>query len=149
MTASALAALSEEPGCINPVPAEKSALGFRLLMLRFYHHDGAPPSAAFIDQRIFRAPDRASRHGLHFGLAFRAEIMSWLIEQIGRPSLAGIHPPQRNPEWPTVLWIGADRRWPGEQRTTEWFAEVSFTSQSHAEAFAEKWSKRLAGESTD
>ena len=74
VTASALAALSEEPGCINPAPAEKRALGFRMLTLRFYHHEGAPPSVAFIDQRIFRAPDRTSRHGLHFGLAFRAEI---------------------------------------------------------------------------
>jgi len=149
VTASPLAALGEEPESIKPIPAEKTAQGFRLLALRCHHKDGAPPSFALIDQRIFRAPDRASRHGLHFGLAFRPEIMSWLIDRIGRPSLVGNRPPQRNPEWPTIVWRGADRRWPDDVRTTEWFAEVAFASQAHAEAFAERWGKRLAGETGD
>lgn len=146
MTVSPFAALLHEPGCINPVPAEKTAWGFRLLALRCYHNDGAPPSFALIDQRIFRAPDRASRHGLHFGLAFRPEIMSWMIDRIGRPSLGGDRLPRRNPEWPTIVWRGADRQWPDNIRTTEWFAEVTFASQDHAEAFELKWGKRLAGE---
>jgi hypothetical protein len=149
MTTSLFAALGEEPGCINPVPAEKTARGFRLLTLRCYHNDRAPPSFALIDQRIFRAPDRASRHGLHFGLAFRPEIMSWLIDRIGRPSLAGERLPQRNPEWPMTVWRGADRLWSDDVRTTEWFAEVAFASRDHAEAFGEKWGKRLAGETGD
>jgi len=149
VTASPFAALRDEPGCINAIPAEKTARGFRLLTLRCYHSDSAPPSFAWIDQSVFRAPNRASRHGLHFGLAFRPEVMSWLIDRIGRPSLAGQCPPQRNPEWPTIVWRGADRRWPDDLRTTEWFAEVAFPSQDHAEAFEERWRQRLAGDTGD
>ncbi|ARN80996.1 hypothetical protein [Methylocystis bryophila] len=149
MTASPFAALREEPGCVNPVPAEITARGFRLLTLRCYHSDSAPPSFAWIDQRIFRAPNRASRHGLNFGLAFQPEIASWLIDRVGRASLAGHYPPQRNPEWPTTIWRSADRRWDDGMRTTEWFAEVTFASQNHAEAFEEKWRRRLAGGTGD
>ena len=47
------------------------------------------------------------------------------------------------------MWVGEVRRWPDDQRTTEWFAEVTFASQVHAEAISEQWSKRLAGESMD
>jgi hypothetical protein len=144
-----LAALREEPGCVNPVPAESTAQGFRLLALRCYHNDPAPPSFAWIDQRIFRTPDRTSRHGLHFGLAFRPEVMNWLIARIGRPSLLGQDRPQRNPEWPTIVWGGADRRWRDDLRTTEWFAEAAFPSLDLAAAFRERWSKRLAGEAGD
>lgn len=143
---SALAAPLDEPGSVDPVPAERIAKGFRLLVLRCYHHECAPPSFACINQQIFRTPERSSRHGLHFGLAFRPEVMSWLIERLGRPSAADQNRPYRNPQWPTVAWRSVSRYWPDGMYTTEWFAEVMFFSQEHADSFGERWSKRLAGE---
>jgi hypothetical protein len=145
----ALAAPLNEPGCINPAPAEWIAKGFRLLVLRCYHNESAPPSFACIKQQIFRTPERASRHGLHFGLAFRPEVMSWLIERLGRPSAADQNWPRRNPQWPTVAWRSVSRNWPDAVFTTEWYAEVIFFSQEHADAFGERWSKLLAGELDD
>lgn len=146
---SALAAPLDEPGCVNPAPAEWIAKGFRLLVLRCYHHVCAPPSFACIEQLIFRTPERSSRHGLHFGLAFRPEIVSWLTERFGRPSMADQNRPYRNPQWPLAKWRSSERNWPGDVLTTEWLAEVTFSTQEHADAFGERWSKRLAGEWDD
>ncbi|MEK4032210.1 hypothetical protein WOA01_04115 [Methylocystis sp. IM2] len=62
----ATAALREAAGCVNAVPAHSIPMGFRLLALRCFHNDPDPPAFAWINQRIFRAPDRLSRHGLSF-----------------------------------------------------------------------------------
>ncbi len=142
-------AMREEPGCVNPVPAEPMRLGFRLLVLRCYANDGAPPSFAWIGQRIFRTPERASRHGLHFGLAFRPDVMSWLTERFGRPSIVDEERPRRNPRWPKTSWRCVERHWPEAVITTEWLAETLFASQDDADAFCEEWRKQLAGEFDD
>lgn len=139
------AALQETAGCINAVPALWLPNGFRLLALRCFHNDPDPPAFAWIDQRIFRAPDRLSRHGLFFGAAFRPEVMDWLIARVGRPSSRLGDEPRRNPDWPIVGWRSAERFWPDKTRTTEWSIEVGFTTRELAEAFRERWRERLSG----
>ena len=133
------------PQCINPVAALWKPKGFELLVLRCFHNGAGPPSFAWIDQRIFRSPERLSRHGLYFGCAFRPEVMSWLISRLGRPALSGGARSQRNPDWPSVDWRGADRLWPNELRTTEWFAEATFATEEAAQAFRDHWGDRLSG----
>lgn len=141
----ATAALWEVAGCVNAVPASWSPKGFRLLALRCFHSDTDPPAFAWIDQRIFRTPDRLSRHGLFFGAAFRPEIMDWLIVRLGRPSSRDGGEARRNPDWPSVVWRGVERIWPDEARTTEWFLDVGFASEDASNAFRERWRARLAG----
>jgi hypothetical protein len=142
---SANAALKEVAGCVNAVPALWLPKGFRLLTLRCFHNDPEPPAFAWIDQRIFRAPDRLSRHGLFFGAAFRPEVMDWLIARVGRPSFRGGDEHRRNPDWPIVSWRSAERAWPDETRTTEWSIQVGFVTEDLANAFREHWRERLAG----
>ena len=142
---SAPAALQKTAGCINAVPALWMSKGFKLLALRCFHNDPDPPAFAWIDQRIFRAPDRLSRHGLFFGAAFRPEVMEWLIARVGRPSFRSGDEPRRNPDWPIVSWRSAQRTWADETRTTEWSIEVVFASEELAKAFRLRWRERLAG----
>jgi hypothetical protein len=142
---SATTALELEAGCINPVPAQVLDCGFRLLILRCFHKDQEPPAFAWIDQRIFRTPERFNRHGLFFGVAFRPEIMAWLTERLGRPSLREDGKPRRNPQWPTVVWRSAERLWPDDARTTEWRVEATFADKTTWNAFQERWRNRLSG----
>jgi hypothetical protein len=144
-TEGATADLQQAAGCVNAVPASWESNGFRLLALRCFHNDPEPPAFAWIDQRIFRAPDRLSRHGLFFGAAFRPEVMDWLIARVGRPSLRNDDAPRRNPAWPIVGWRSAERAWPDGTRTTDWSIEVRFATEDLAEAFRERWRERLAG----
>lgn len=141
---SATAALELEAGCMNPVPAQMLDCGFRLLVLRCFHKEHEPPAFAWIDQRIFRTPERFNRHGLFFGVAFRPEIMAWLIERLGRPSLRDDGKPRRNPQWPTVIWRGAERLWPDDTQTTEWRLDVTFADETSWDAFRERWRDRLS-----
>jgi hypothetical protein len=140
-------ALLESATCINAVPAARIPMGFRLLALRCFHNDPDPPSFAWLNQRIFRTPDRMCRHGLFFGAAFRPEVMDWLIARVGRPSSRESGEPLRNPDWPNVAWRRAERVWPDATRTTEWSIEVVFASEALANAFCERWRERLSGES--
>ena len=142
---SPFAELRDDVGCINPVPAVWIPKGFRLLVLRCFHKETEPPAFAWIDQRIFRTPERLSRHGLFFGAAFRPEIMSWLIERLGRPSLAQREQPGRNPDWPTIAWRREGRVWPKDVQTTEWYLDVVFTTEEQSGAFRERWIERLSG----
>ncbi|MFO1124200.1 MAG: hypothetical protein U1E25_02195 [Methylocystis sp.] len=137
-------ALQESSGCVNAVPALSIPKGFRLLALRCYHNDPEPPAFAWLNQRIFRTPERIGRHGLYFGVAFRPEIMDWLIARVGRPSSRESGKPQRNPEWPSIIWQSAERVWPDNMRTTEWSIDVVFASEDAASAFRARWRERLS-----
>ncbi|MGJ0503429.1 MAG: hypothetical protein ACR65X_06720 [Methylocystis sp.] len=138
-------ALLESASCVNAVPALRIPMGFRLLTLRCFHNDPDPPSFAWLDQRIFRTPERMGRHGLFFGAAFRPEIMDWLIAHVGRPSARESGKPLRNPDWPQVVWRRTERVWPDATRTTEWSIEVVFAGEALANAFRERWRERLYG----
>ena len=143
--ASPLSELAHQPGCVNAVPAIARPDGFGLLVLRAFHNEPDPPAYAWIDQRIFRTPDRLTRHGMFFGVAFRPEIMSWLIERLGRPSEAGDGKARRNPQWPITSWSSEPRHWEDDTRTTEWSVDVAFSSAETLRAFRTHWSARLAG----
>jgi hypothetical protein len=142
---SATTAVQESACCVNAVPALPIPMGFRLLALRCFHNDPDPPAFARINQSIFRAPERLSRHGLHFGAAFRPEIMDWLIAHLGRPSSREAGKPRRNPKWPNIIWRSTERTWPENSHTTEWSIEVVFASEDSADAFREHWRVRLSG----
>lgn len=146
---SATSALQEAAGRVDAAPALWLPKGFRLLALRCFHNEPDPPAFAWIDQRIFRAPDRLSRHGLFFGAAFRPEVMDWLIGRLGRPSIRGGDEPRRNPDWPVVGWRGAERVWPDGTRTTEWSIEIVFATEDFAIAFRERWREQLSGRLAD
>src|SRR5271170_4473455 len=78
----------DEATAVHAVPAQWLECGFRLLVLRELRAENEPPAFAWIEQHLLRTPQRLTRHGLFFGLAFRPEIMAWLSEHLGRPSLA-------------------------------------------------------------
>ena len=141
--------LRAQPDCINPVAAIWKPKGFELLLLRCFHNGAGPPSFAWIDQRIFRTPERLSRHGLYFGCAFRPEVMSWLIAKLGRPAATGEAGSRRNPNWPGVDWRSANRLWPNDLQTTEWFAETTFATEEMAQLFRNHWADRLSGKIHD
>ncbi|MGA7808028.1 hypothetical protein [Bradyrhizobium sp.] len=131
---------------IRAVPAQWLDCGFRLLVMRQYHADGAPPAFALIEQRLLRTPQRFGRHGLSFANTFLPEVMAWLSDHLGRPSLHDdSRRPSRNPRWPVLRWQSEDRLWPDGMRTTEWFAEVDFRDAAAWVAFAERWHDRLRG----
>lgn len=138
-------ALLESASCVNAVPALRIPMRFRLLALRCFHNDPDPPSFAWLNQRIFRTPERMGRHGLFFGVAFRPEIVDWLIAHVGRPSARESGKPLRNPDWPQVVWRRTERVWPDATRTTEWSIEVVFAGEALANAFRERWRERLYG----
>jgi hypothetical protein len=137
----------QEATAIHAVPAARFARGFRLLVLRELRANSAPPAFAVIEQKLVRSPERRNRHGVSFALAFRPEIMDWLIEDLGRPSQhdrAGAA--CRNPRWPSLAWHCEARTWPDGVETIEWFAEVTFVDDASWAAFAARWRDRLSGE---
>ena len=136
-----------ESTSVQAVPAQWLAQGFRLLTLREFRNVAAPPAFAWIEQRLLRSPQRVGRHGVFFANTFRPEVMAWLTEQLGRPSVrddAG--QPQRNALWPAMTWHGEDRTWPDGTITVEWFVDVTFPHETSWAAFRERWHVRLMGE---
>ncbi|WP_244613518.1 hypothetical protein [Methylosinus sp. Ce-a6] len=102
---------------------------------------------ALIRQNILRDVHRIQRHGISFGCAFLPDIMQWLSEFLGRPSL---HPPDypaspayRNPAWPSFQWRHENRLWDADIRTVEWHVDVIFADQASFEAFLARWRDRL------
>jgi hypothetical protein len=131
---------------VHAVPATSLDCGFRLLVLRQYHDDVAPPAFACIEQRLLRTPPRFSRHGLSFANTFMPEVMAWLGEHIGRPSLRDeTGRPHRNPRWPVLRWQSEDRWWSDGTHTTEWFADITFQDSISWTAFQQRWHAQLAG----
>ena len=138
---------TQEAASIRAVPAQSLPCGFRLLVMRQLHKENEPPLFAWIEQRLLRTPQRLSRHGLHFGVAFLPEIMASLSEQLGRPSLhTSAGEAYRNPKWPFTAWRSEDRSWPDGVRTIEWFVDVVFQDEASCGAFRERWRGRLNGE---
>jgi len=132
---------------IAPRPSVARPRGFRLLVLRQFLRPSAPPAIAFIDQSIFRRPDRPVRHGISFELTFLPEIVAWLIEQVGRPGLrAASGKPVRNPDWPALSWHSEQRLWPDGTETVEWFAEAEFPDEAVWAAFRKDWREQLDGQ---
>ncbi|WP_205995655.1 hypothetical protein [Pseudolabrys sp. FHR47] len=146
MTASPLS----QAACIHAIPSRLLAQGFRLLTLREFRNDKEPPAFAWIEQRLLRLPQRPGRHGLFFANTFRPEIMAWLSQQLGRPSVpAEAGRAQRNALWPTMTWHGEDRAWPDGARTVEWFVDVVFPHAASWTAFQQQWRDRLLAEDDD
>lgn len=136
-----------ESASVQAVPARPLEQGFRLLTLREFRNIGGPPAFALIEQRLLRAPHRPGRHGLFFANTFRPEIMAWLSQQLGRPSIrADTGQVHRNARWPAMTWHGEDRAWPDGARTVEWFADVTFPDETSWIAFQQQWHTRLMGE---
>lgn len=134
------------PTEIGAVAAETTAEGFRVLVMRELRTTGTPPAFAIIEQRIIRSPERRNRHGISFALAFRPEIMEWLITAIGRPGQRGASgEPLANPLWPRLSWHEAQRTWPDGICTIEWSVDISFQDELSRAAFAEAWRERLSG----
>lgn len=135
-----------EATAVHALPAEIFDGGFRLLLLRQFDEDGAPPAFAFIDQFFMRAPQRISRHGVGFAAAFLPEIVAWLSARLGRPSLRDEdQKPFRNPRWPQHIWRAEARVWPDGTRSIEWSVEVIFRDLSVWPAFEKDWRARLQG----
>jgi hypothetical protein len=138
---------NQEPAAIHAVAAEPLDRGFRLLVLREFPAEAEPSAYARIDQTLLRAPERQGRHGLSFATAFRPEIVAWLSDDLGRPTLHDASGrPHRNPRWPHLAWRRADRSWPDGVRTVEWFVEVEFHDAAAWARFRRRWGRRLAGE---
>lgn len=137
----------EEAGDVRAVPAQILERGFRLLVLREFRDAGQPPSLAWIKQHVLRDVHRVQRQGIFFGCTFLPDIMQWLSELLGRPS---VHPPDypasrayRNPAWPSILWHQESRLWPMDVQTIEWHADIKFTDQASFDAFLARWPDRL------
>ena len=95
----------QEATAIHAVAAGRMANGFRLLVLREFRSDIAPPAFALIEQHLLRSPERKNRHGVSFASTFRPEIMDWLIAELGRPSRrAADGDARRNSRWPQITW---------------------------------------------
>lgn len=143
-------ALQPESACVHAVPSQWLAQGFRLLTLREFRNATAPPAFAWIEQRLLRAPQRLGRHGVFFANTFRPEIMAWLSQKLGRPSIrTDAGQAHRNALWPAMRWHGEDRVWPDGARTVEWFVDVTFPHQASWTAFQQRWRARLKGEDED
>ncbi|WP_213773721.1 hypothetical protein [Bradyrhizobium sp. dw_78] len=135
---------------IRAVPAIWLDCGFRLLVLRQFHVESAPPAFAWIEQRLLRAPQRLGRHGLSFANTFLPEVMAWLGDGLGRPSLHDrTGRTHRNPRWPVLKWHGEDRAWPDGTHTTEWFVDVSFQDENSWSAFRQRWYEQLTSRRPD
>jgi hypothetical protein len=116
---------------VHAVPAQWLERGFRLLILRELRADKKPPAFAWIRQHLLRTPQRLSRHDLYFASAFKPEVMTWLIDNLSRPSIRdGAGQPRRNPLWPELGWHGEDRLWSDGTRTVEWFVDVIFPDRA-------------------
>jgi hypothetical protein len=132
---------------IHAVPFQTLERGFRLLTLRQFRNGNAPPTFAWIEQRLLRTPHRVGRHGLFFANTFRPEIMDWLSRELGRPSVrTDADRARRNERWPEMTWHGEDRVWPDGIETVEWFVDVVFPQESSWTAFEQQWRRRLKGE---
>ena len=139
-----------QPTAIHAVPAELCECGFRLLMIRQFNVGAVPPAFAIIDQRVMRMPQRLGRHGVSFAATFLPEVMSWLIDHLGRPSLHDESGRSyRNPRWPVVCWHDQERYWPSGAMTVEWFAEVAFQDHASWMAFRTRWHESLMGRNAD
>jgi hypothetical protein len=116
------------------------------LVLRQIHQEKEPPLFAWIEQKVLRTPQRLTRHGLFFGFAFLPEVMAWLSDHLGRPSLRSDEgAPYRNSRWPVLSWRSEDRLWPDGVHTIEWFVDVVFQDAASWSAFQERWRDRLMG----
>jgi len=135
-----------QPTAIHAFPAELCDCGFRLLMMRQFNAGAVPPAFAIIDQRLMRMPERRGRHGVSFAATFLPEVMSWLIDHLGPPSLHDASGrAHRNPRWPVVRWHDEELTWPSGAVTVEWFAEVAFQDHASWLAFRSRWRERLLG----
>ncbi|MGJ5132771.1 hypothetical protein [Bradyrhizobium oligotrophicum] len=135
-----------QPTAIHALPAELCGCGFRLLMIRQFNVGAVPPAFAIIDQRVMRMPQRLGRHGVSFAATFLPEVMAWLIDHLGRPSLHDeTGRSYRNPRWPVVCWHDQERYWPSGAVTVEWFAEVAFQDHASWMAFRTHWHESLTG----
>jgi hypothetical protein len=135
-----------EATSIHALPARMLERGFRFLLLREYPTDGRPSAFAFIDQSLMRSPERSASHGLWFAGAFLPDIVAWLSDELGHPSLhddAG--KPYRNPRWPRQDWRPEERRCPDGARTVEWSIEVTFDDDRCRARFQRRWGERLRG----
>ncbi len=139
----------EVSGDVRAVPALILDRGVRLLVLREFRDLGQPPSLAWIQQSILRDVHRVQRHGIFFGCTFRPDIMQWLSELLGRPSLHPADypasPAYRNPSWPTFSWHQENRMWDDDIQTIEWSADIVFIDQASFDAFIARWQDRLTG----
>lgn len=136
-----------EPTAIHAVPAEVIDKGFRLLLMRELRSESGTPAFAFIEQWLLRSPERRNRHGISFALAFRPEIMAWLIAELGRPAQRDAEGLARiNARWPALAWTRAERAWADGTRTVEWFADIRFHDEASQAAFGTAWRARLTGE---
>ncbi len=140
----------EQPGDVHSIPAQRLDRGFSLLVLREFREADQPPSLAWIQQSILRDVHRIQRHGIFFGCTFLPDIMQWLSDLLGRPSLHPADypasPAYRNEAWPTFHWHRENRIWEGGIETVEWHADVIFADQASFEAFMARWENRLTGE---
>lgn len=144
------ALLPPEAAHIQAVPSLYLEQGFRLLTLREFRSDNAPSAFAWIEQRLLRTPQRLGRHGLFFANTFRPELVAWLTQELGRPSIrmdAG--EACRNTLWPALRWSSEDRAWPDGTQTVEWFVDVIFPHKTSWIAFEQRWRRRLMGEDDD
>lgn len=138
--------LPPEAACVQAVPSQWLAQGFRLLTLREFRNSNEPSAFAWIEQRLLRTPQRFGRHGLFFANTFRPEIAAWLSDQLGRPSIRGEDDrAHRNTLWPRMTWHREERVWPDGGRTVEWFVDVIFPHQASWVAFQRRWCDRLMG----
>jgi hypothetical protein len=139
----------EEAGDVRAIPAQILDRGFRLLVLREFRETNQPPSMAWIQQNVLRDVHRIGRYGISFGCTFLPDIMQWLSELLGRPSLHPADYPAsrayRNPAWPSLLWHQENRDWEGDIRTVEWHADIVFVDQVSFDAFIARWQDRLSG----
>jgi hypothetical protein len=137
-----------EATAIHAIPAQPLERGFSLLLLREYPTRERPSAFAFIDQSLMRSPERSVSHGLWFAGAFLPEIVAWLSEDLGRPTLHdAANKPHRNPRWPGQSWRSAERCWPDGVRTIEWSIEVAFDDDEGCARFQRRWGERLRGAS--
>lgn len=150
MTKASTEPLPPEAASVHAIPVRRLERGFRLLTLREFRNLGQPSAFAFIEQRLLRRPQRRGRHGLFFANTFRPEIMAWLSQQLGRPSIrtdtGQVH---RNALWPAMTWHGEDRVWPDGVRTVEWFADVTFPEETSWAAFQQQWHACLMAENDE
>jgi hypothetical protein len=129
---------------IHAVPAHVLSRGFRLLILRELRIGTDPPNFASIEQNLFRKPQRLSRHGLSFATAFLPDVVAWLSETLGRPTLhSSAGAPCRNSRWPVLTWRGEDRVWTPDVKTIEWFVDAGFYDNASWGAFRHRWRDRL------
>jgi len=135
-----------EATAIHAVPAQLGSCGFRLLLVREFRAEDAPPAFAFVEQHLVRTPHRLNRHGISFALTFRPEVMAALTVMLGRPSVrAGDGPAMRNPAWPTLAWASAPRHWADGTATLEWLADARFPDAASWTSFRERFAGPLAG----